>query len=140
VSYPLTELQLAIMAVLWERGEATVLDVHDALRLERRIAQSTVSTLLSRMEEKGVVTHRAADRQYVYRAAVSRDAVRQSVVDQFTGLADRLFSGDVAALVSQLLSARDARPEDLARAREIIERKERELREQRRARDGGAHE
>ena len=136
LSYVLTELQVAIMTVLWERGEATVLDVHDALRLERRIAQSTVSTLLSRMEEKGVVTHRAAERQYVYRAAVIREEVRQSVVEQFMGLADRLFSGDVAALVSQLLSTRDARPEDLARAREIIERKERELREQQRMRDG----
>lgn len=129
MAYSLTELQLAIMDVLWEKGEATVAGVHDALREERRVAQSTVATLLSRLEDKGVVAHRAEDRQYVYRATVSREQVRRSVVGEFTELTERLFSGDVAGLVSQLLSTRDARPEDLARAREIIERRERELRE-----------
>lgn len=127
--YSLTELQLAIMDVLWSRGEASVLDLHDELRKGRRIAQSTVATLLTRMKEKGVVAHRAEDRQYLYRATVSREQVRRSVVGEFAGLTDRLFSGDVAGLVSQLLSARDVDAEDLARARAIIEQKERELRE-----------
>ena len=126
--YSLTELQLALMNVLWEQGEATVVDVHDALRRERRVAQSTVATLLTRLEDKGVVAHRTAERQYVYRATVSREQVRRSVVGEFAELTDRLFSGDVAGLVSQLLSTRDATPDDLARAREIIERRERELR------------
>ena len=132
--YSLTELQLAIMAVLWERQEATVLDVHDVLRQERRVAQSTIATLLSRLEDRGIVDHRTEDRQYVYRATVSREQVRRSVVTEFAELTDRLFSGDVAGLVGQLLTTRDAGPEDLARARELIERKERELRE----REGGA--
>ena len=130
MAYALTELQLAIMSVLWDRSEATVLDVHDALRAERRIAQSTVATLLGRLEDKGVVTHRTDDRQYVYRAAVTQDQVRKSIVGEFAGLTSRLFAGDVAGLVSQLLSASDARPEDLARAREIIAEKEREARAQ----------
>lgn len=130
MAYSLTELQLAIMDVLWEQGEATVVDIHDTLRQERRVAQSTVATLLSRLEDKGVVAHRTEDRQYVYRATVSREQVRRSVVGEFSELTGRLFSGDVAGLVSQLLSTRDARAEDLARAREIIERRERELREE----------
>jgi BlaI family penicillinase repressor len=130
MAYSLTELQLAIMDVLWEKGEATVVAIHDELREERRVAQSTIATLLSRMEDKGVVAHRTEDRQYVYRPTVSREQVRHSVVSEFAGLTERLFSGDVASLVSQLLTTRDANPEDLARAREIIERKERELREQ----------
>jgi predicted transcriptional regulator len=129
MQFSLTELQLAIMDVLWNRGEAAVLDVHDELRAGRRIAQSTVATLLSRMEDKGVVEHRTVDRQYLYRATVSREQVRRSVVSEFSELTERLFSGDVAGLVSQLLTVRDANPEDLARAREIIEQKERELRE-----------
>ncbi|MFL5597963.1 MAG: BlaI/MecI/CopY family transcriptional regulator, partial [Gemmatimonadaceae bacterium] len=40
MTYSLTELQLAIMTVLWERGEASVVDIHDALRTQRRLAQS----------------------------------------------------------------------------------------------------
>lgn len=129
MEYSLTELQLAIMDVLWERGEATVVDVHEALRRERRVAQSTIATLLSRLEDKGVVEHRTEDRQYVYRAAVSEEDVRRSVVGEFSELTGRLFSGDMAGLVSQLLNARDVEPEDLARARKIIKEKERTLRE-----------
>lgn len=131
MTYSLTELQLAIMDVLWECREATVLDIHDELRKDRRIAQSTIATLLTRLESKGVVSHRVDDRQYVYRATVSREQVRRTVVSEFSELTERLFSGDVAGLLSQLLTTRDAKPEDLARAREIIEQKERELREQR---------
>lgn len=130
MSYSLTELQLAIMAVLWEMGEATVVEVHDVLRRERRIAQSTVATLLSRLEEKGVVEHRTEGRLYVYRATVTEDQVRRSVVSEFTDLTDRLFSGDVAGLVSHLLTAREVDPDDLKRAREIIERQEQALRAQ----------
>ena len=130
--YALTELQLAIMDVLWKQSEASVLDIHDALRAERRVAQSTVATLLARLEDKGVVAHRAEGRQYLYRALVTADEVRRSVVADFAAFAERLFPGDVAGLVSQLLSVRDAEPEDLARARAIIEEKERELRGRRR--------
>ena len=132
MAFSLTELQLMIMTVLWERKEATVLDIHDALRNERRIAQSTVATLLSRMEEKGVVARREDGRQFMYRAAVSPDQVRHSVVSEFAGLTSRLFSGNVASLVSQLISVNETDPADLARAKEIIEQKERELKKSRR--------
>src|SRR5215211_3645932 len=128
MSFSLTELQLMIMTVLWEKKEATVLDIHDALRDERRIAQSTVATLLSRMEEKKVVKRREDGRHFLYSAAVTPDQVRRSVVGEFAELTEKLFSGDVASLVSQLLSVKHANPQDLARARKIIEAKERELR------------
>ena len=127
MSYALTELQVAILKVLWARGEAAVLDIHDALRAERRVAQSTVATLLSRMEKKGLVAHRAEGRQYLYRALVDEGEVRHSVVAEFTDLAGRLFEGDVATMVSHLLTAQDVEGRDLARIREIVERHEAEL-------------
>ena len=127
MQFSLTELQLMIMTVLWEKGEATVLDIHDALRNDRRVAQSTVATLLTRMEEKKVVKRREDGRHFLYKAAVTPDQVRRSVVGEFAELTDKLFSGDVASLVSQLLSVKHVDPEDLARARKIIEQKEREL-------------
>ena len=122
-----TELQLAILRVLWERGEATGAEVQEGLAPSRPLAQSTVATLLSRMERKGLLTHRADGRQFVYRAVVSEEEVRSSVVEEFSGLAGDLFRGDVAALVSQLLTAQDVAPGDLARVRELIEAREREL-------------
>lgn len=126
--YGLTELQLDIMTVLWARGEATAVEVREALLPERELAPTTVSTLLSRLERKGVVAHRSEGRQYVYRAAVEEARVRRSLVGEFTEMADRLFAGDVAELVTQLLAASDVGPDDLARVRKMIEQREAELR------------
>ncbi len=128
MSSPLTQLQLMILTVLWEMGETTVLDLHDALRKERRVSQATIATLLSRMEERGFVTHGEDRRPYLYRATATPEQVRRSVVSDFSELTSRLFAGDVAGLVSQLLSVRDVNPDDLVRAREIIQAKERALR------------
>lgn len=125
--YTLTELQLALLRVLWERGEATVAEVQEALAPERSLAPTTVATLLSRMEKKGLLDHRTEGRQYVYRAVASEAEVRRSMVDEFSGLAEDLFRGDVAALVSHLLTARDVAPDDLARVKALIEAREREL-------------
>jgi predicted transcriptional regulator len=127
MSYALTELQAAILKVLWARGETTVVDVHDALRAGRRVAQSTVATLLSRMEKKGLVSHRAEGRQYIYRALVDEGQVRRSVVAEFAELAGRLFEGDVATMVSHLLTAQEVEGRDLARIREMVDRREAEL-------------
>lgn len=127
MSYSLTELQLALMRVLWERGEATVIEVQGALEPERRLAQSTVATLLSRLEKKGLLSHRVERRQYVYRPMVSEAEVRRSMVGQFAELAEELFQGDVAALVSHLLTAQDVAAGDLARVKALIEVREREL-------------
>ncbi len=118
----LSELQLAVMRVLWQRGKATVAEVHEALEPERGLALTTVATVLTRLEKAGFVAHRAAGRHYLYRPLVSEEAVRRSMV---AVLADRLFEGDVAALVSHLVNARDIEPGDLARVKRLIEEKER---------------
>ena len=117
----LTELQLALLHVLWARGEATVAEMVEALRPERELAPTTVATLLSRLEKRRVVSHSSRARQYVYRARVSQGAVRASMVN---GLTDTLFGGDVAALMSHLLDARAMSPGDLTRVRELIARAE----------------
>lgn len=110
----LTELQLALLEALWQRGEATIQDVQR--ELNRPLAQSTVATLLGRLEKRGLVTHRVVGRQYVYRALVSKPEVERTVVEELT------------ALVSNLISARDVNPTDLARIKALIEAKERALR------------
>lgn len=125
--YSLTELQLEIMRVLWARGEATVVEVQEALRPGRDLAQATVATLLSRMERKGVLAHRTAGRQYVYRAVVQEQQARRTLVAELADVADRIFHGDVAALVSHLLAARDVAPQDLAKVRALIDAKEAEM-------------
>ena len=114
----LTELQLALMEVLWKKGEATVAEVHETLLEGRGLAMTTVATLLSRLEKRGIVVHHSEGRQYVYGPLVSRDVVCDSMVSALT---DRLFSGDVTALMSHLLTASAISPGDLARVRRMIE-------------------
>jgi len=114
----LTDLQMAVMRVLWERGEATSNEVRDALLAERPLAPTTVATMLSRLERRELVTHETRGRQFVYHATVSEDSVRGAMVQ---GIADLLFGGDVTALVSHLVTERDLRAGDLARVRELID-------------------
>ena len=122
--HDLTDLQLTLMGVLWARGEATVAEVQEALSAERPIAQTTVATLLSRLEKKGAVTHRTEGRQYVYTALLSEQEVRRTVVG---GLMKRLFGDDVPALVSHLLGSRSVDADELARVRALVDAREREL-------------
>ena len=119
----LGDLQLAIMRVLWgeREGEASAADVHRALWDERGLAPTTIATMLVKMEKKGVVTHRAEGRRYVYRPTVTESDVTRSMVGQ---LAERLFQGDVHALVSHLLAEHEIDADELAELKGLIEEKE----------------
>ena len=116
--YHLGDLQLAIMRVLWGRGEATVADVHEALEPERGLALTTIATMLMKMEKKGVVDHRAEGRRFIYRPVVSESQVTRSMVADLTS---QLFRGDVTALVNHLLSEHDIDSSELAQLRKLIE-------------------
>ena len=117
VTTSLTDLQLAIMRVLWDRAEATVVEVQTRLRPERDLAQTTIATLLSRLEKRGVVEHRLDGRQFVYRPLVTEQEVRRSMVSELTTL---LFDGRPEALMSHLLRSREMAPGDLDRVKRMI--------------------
>jgi predicted transcriptional regulator len=113
----LGDLQHAIMAVLWDRGEATTADVHQALQAERGLAPTTIATMLRKMEDKGVVSHRSEGRQFVYGPTVTRAEVRESMVGE---LVERLFGGDARALVAHLVSEHEIDGADLAELRKRV--------------------
>lgn len=117
--HQLGELQLAIMRILWERGEATVALVHQALEQERALALTTIATMLSKMEKKGIVEHRSEGRLFVYVPRVSEEEVHRSMVAELT---DRLFEGKASLLVSHLLSKQEIDPRELAEIRRLIEK------------------
>jgi len=122
--HQLAELQLAIMHVLWERGEVTVSEVREALEPGRSLAHTTIGTMLAKMEEKGHVKHRSDGRANVYRALLRRDQASRSMVSD---LADRLFHGDVTQMVCHLLDGSEVTPENLAELKKLIRQKEKEL-------------
>ena len=113
----LGDLQLAIMRVLWERGEAPAIEVHQALFEERRLAVTTIKTMLRKLEEYGCVEHRTKGRQFIYRPAIAEADVRRSMV---ADLVTRLFSGDSAALVNHLVRSGEIDPDDLDDLRAMV--------------------
>jgi predicted transcriptional regulator len=125
-THHLGDLQYAIMRVLWDEGEASAARVLEALPKADQRAPTTIATMLSKMERKGVVEHRVEGRVFVYRPTVSRQEVHRTMVGD---LMDRLFEGDVTALVSHLLSEQEVDPDELAQlSRLIAEHKKAEAR------------
>jgi predicted transcriptional regulator len=115
----LSDLQIALMRVLWERGEASVADIAGVLGEQRGIKYTTVATLLTRLEKRGVVAQRRDGRQLIYRASVSEPHVRRSMVDDLIG---SLFGGDPRALVAHLVEESEIAPGDLDRLRKALAR------------------
>ena len=113
----LTELQLAVMRILWARKQATVAEITDELRPTRGLAQTTVATVLSRLEKRGIVGHDTHARQFVYHAKLTEPEIRRSMVSEMT---ERLFGGDVTALVSHLISAREFSRGDVAKVKAML--------------------
>ncbi len=78
----LTGHQLAIMRLLWDRGEMTVADVQRELDSDPKPAYSTVATVLGRLEKRGLGQHREQGRTYCFAPAVSESGVVREVVDR----------------------------------------------------------
>lgn len=114
----LTGLQLSILHIMWDLGEATTQQVLEVLNRDRSLALTTVATLLSRLERKSVLTHRREGRQYIYRATVTQSEVRQSKVRELT---ENLFGGDATALLSHLVRADGFEADELDRIRELLD-------------------
>src|SRR5688500_17022577 len=113
----LSDQQLAFLRVLWDRGEATTPEVQEALASAGHpLAPTTVATVLGRLERRGLVTHRARGRQFVFRARVTESQVRRSMLARLTGF---FFGGDTAALVSHLAESRGMGREDLDEVRRL---------------------
>jgi predicted transcriptional regulator len=118
----LGDLQLRILQALWERGECPVAQVHAALQTERKLAHTTISTMLRKMEARGLVAHREEGRAFLYRAAVAAEEVTRSVGRHFV---ERLFEGSMANAVSHLLQSREVSREELEQIEQFIQQAKR---------------
>jgi len=116
----LSDLQIAVVRVLWRNGETSVADIAKVLGDERGLKHTTVATLLTRLEKRGVVEQRREGRQLIYRALVSEPQVRRSMVADLVG---SLFGGDSRELVAHLVRESDLAPGDLENLRKRLARK-----------------
>ena len=113
----LGDLQLRILQVLWDKAEAPVAAVHEALGGSTEFAHTTIATMLRKMEDRRLVRHRTEGRSFIYRAAVAADEVTRNVADH---LVDRFFAGSLAEAVSHLLDTRDASKAELVELEKLI--------------------
>lgn len=115
----LTEAELRLMDVLWDRGSATVAEVAEALPQELGLAYNTVLTTLRILEEKGYVAHtkREEARAFVYQPVVGRDEAGRSAVRY---LVSRFFRNSPELLVLNLLEDEQLDEKELSRIRQLI--------------------
>ena len=116
----LTPLELEIMKVLWDAGPSTVQTVQEALT-DRKLAYTTVQTMLNVLVRKGKASRTLADRAYRYRAAITREKATGNTVRD---VIERLFGGSPEALVMSLVETKQLTPETLKRLQRIAEGKE----------------
>jgi len=114
----LTEAEYRLMQVLWDRGEATVADVVDAIG-DPPLAYNTVLTTMRILEQKGYVRHKAAGRAFIYRPVVARDEAQRNVVKH---VLSRFFDGSPRELVLNLLEAEQVDDTEIDRLRELLDK------------------
>ena len=112
-----TDRELDVMAVLWERGAATVADVQ--AQLADALAYTTVLTVLRTLEEKGHVGHEEGEgRAYRYFAKVDRAAAGESALARLVG---KVFGGSPELLLTHLVAQRGLSAEQLERMRRMLD-------------------
>ena len=106
----LTEQELEIMKIVWERESATVRDVYEELLERRKVAYTTVMTMMKILEQKQYLKKNQADRAYVYRPAQPK---RQVIGDMVRDFVNRVFNGSAEPLLVHLVEEHNLSREDL---------------------------
>lgn len=117
-SETLTEAELKIMQVIWQKGPGTVQQILDALIDPPVLAYNTVLTTIRILERKGYVQHSKDGRAHVYRTMVERDEASRSEIRHLVG---RFFRNSHEDLVLNILEERGIAPEELKRLKEMLE-------------------
>jgi len=113
----LTPHELEIMQIVWDRPEVTVRDVYEELRHRRRVAYTTVMTLMQILEKKGHLKKSTAERRHVYRAARPR---RHTVTALLKDFVDRVFNGSAKPLLVHLVSEGRLSKSEIEELRQLL--------------------
>ena len=106
------------MKLVWQRDSATVRDVYEALLGRRKIAYTTVMTMMKILETKGYLKKRRQERAFVYRPAHPKEKVIGKMIREFM---DRVFNGSAEPLLVHLVRGKHIRERDLEKVRKMLE-------------------
>jgi BlaI family penicillinase repressor len=121
----LGELQRAALEVVWRRGQASVHEVLGELGRRKKLAYTTVLTVMQKLEKAGWLKHRSEGKSYVYTPTVSR---QEAGAGSVRGFLARVFEGDAVALFQHLIRESDLSDEELRELRAMIDAKRKERR------------
>lgn len=124
---PLSEAQLEILNIVWDQGTTTVGEVWKILAERRPVSRNTVSTMVTRLEEKGWLRHRVVGGTFLYTATQPRQKVLPRLVHR---LVDAAFRGSAEGLVLTLLEGGRLSAGEVERIRAMLDKAESELREE----------
>ena len=113
----LSDIQFVLMRALWDAGKATTAEVHERVGKPRELAYTTIATLLTRLEKRGLVKSAKDQGERVFRPLVTESDVTRSMV---SSLVDTLFRGDPSALVSHLVREKDLDRDDIEAVRKLL--------------------
>jgi predicted transcriptional regulator len=113
----LTEQELEIMKVVWEFGTATVRDVYETMLTRRKIAYTTVMTMMKIMEDKKYLKRQLEGRAYVYEGTRPKKQMIREMVSEFI---NRVFNGSAEPLVAHLVEERRLSDKELKKITKII--------------------
>jgi len=117
----MTAVELEMMNIIWRMGPCSVAQVQEALRPQRELAYTSVSTIVRILEQKGFVASRKEGRGHLYEAAVSKEAYQALSLKQ---LVRNVFDGEPSLLVQRLLDAESLTSAELAQIKTLLRRKE----------------
>ena len=112
-----TESELEILTVLWERGLASVREVHEELAKNKDVGYTTTLKLMQIMNEKGLVKRDASVKTHIYQAAVSKEKTQKHLLGK---MIDGLFGGSSTQLVIQALGNHNASREELDEIQKLL--------------------
>ncbi|HET8547369.1 MAG TPA: BlaI/MecI/CopY family transcriptional regulator [Bryobacteraceae bacterium] len=116
----LTDQELEIMKIVWDRRSATVRDVYEALLQRRKIAYTTVMTMMNILEQKRFLRRKQAERAYVYEPSRPKEQVVSGMVRDFL---NRVFNGSAEPLLQHLVRQEKISEADLREIARMMRKK-----------------
>ena len=115
---PLGGTEMEVLREVWALGHATARQVHDRVLTRRRVAYTTVMTVLKNLADKGYLRYQAEGTAYVYTAARPAEEVQASVL---SGILDKVFGGSASSLVQALARHEALSPAERDEIRQLID-------------------
>ena len=112
-----TESELEILQVLWQKGQATVREVHEVLTQTKEVGYTTTLKLMQIMHEKGLVLRDDSSRTHIYKAAYNKEHTQKFLLNKFIS---NLFGGSPSQLVLQELGSQKVSEQELDQIQAMI--------------------